>query len=256
MTTDAFDAGRPDGDVWPPSASVATSAEEPPPSPLPPAGTDAPGSNAIPASERLDTLRDMALQSVPEVLRDLSLAAAQTWGMNPGVVLVTLLHHLAAALGTRHRLRQEHLGFTTPFNLVLCEPASARGSWVEYLGEPWMGSVRLLLRYHQHYGAPRLREELQGLEQRAMNPMARPDMGPLADQQKDMASLAMKLKPCAIVRSTMPGHLFEAVSQSFDRCVLSVRGGLDPMQELAGAGNRQIQELCRLLEMSWQDWPR
>ena len=185
---------------------------------------------------------------VPDVLQVMTLEAAGRWEMRPEPVLATLIHVLAGLVGTRHRLRRAHLGFSCPFSLAVCGEAPSRQNWIEFLAEPWLGPIRQRIRMHQAFGSSHFIQELKDLEQTSALAY-----GSVLDRHKLAVRARMNLAPCALERSPLPGALLDALKHSCFRTVVSVNGGVDPMVELHSQGKKSITELCRILEMAWRD---
>lgn len=228
-----------------------TDAFSPPPAP-------APVKKGSPAESWLErnTLQEKlvaALQAVPMVVQSLTRCASQTWNMKPSVILLTALHQLAAASGRHHRMRLGHLGLSCPFSVLVCAAQRSRLRFIELLGEPWLLAVRLQLRHHQAFGTKSLAQELERFQAQAAAPEARFGVGAAANINDQIRHAGTALQPNIVVPSPMPARVMQALRMSYDRTVMVVNGGIDPLDELLSAGRNQTAELCRLLEMSWQD---
>lgn len=213
-----------------------------------PAGTADPGVSHWLTHTSPDECFARAASVVPRALQLLTLEAARRWDMRAEPILATLLHVLSGLAGTRHRLRRAHLGFSCPFNLVVCGDARSRQNWMEYLAEPWLGPIRTRIRTNQAFGAAHFLEELKGLEKTSSLAY-----GSLFDKEKLALRAKLNLAPCALERSPLPGNLLDALKYSYLRSVVSLNSGVDPMSELIAKGKKTATELCRILEMAWRD---
>ncbi|RBP35667.1 hypothetical protein DES53_12035 [Roseimicrobium gellanilyticum] len=189
-----------------------------------------------------------ALNIVPEPLKVLTVDAASRWKLRPESIMVVLLHVLAGIAGAKHRLRRAHLGISCPFNLIVCGEAPTSHNWIEFFAEPWLGHLRGRLRMHQAFGAAHFMNELKSMDSQSSFLF-----GSALDKNKQLVRTQLTLAPCAMERSPLPDKLLEALKHSWGRTVVSLNGGIDPMQELHSASRKQVVELSRLLQMSWKD---
>jgi hypothetical protein len=204
--------------------------------------------NQCPIEQR----REEAFAQLPPYVTEFVRNAASAWGLEPALVLAGAVHHVAAALGTSFRLRQGNVGYSCPFNLLIVSAVDSRADWYEYMGEPWLEQVRKNVRLHQVYGQQNLLAELKKL----ISPTLPTDSAALLHPQEREVLVRQKLavlRPCVMSRDVKAHAVVQAVEQCFDRCLLMLPGGVDPVFDLLDAGRRETAELVRILGMSWQD---
>lgn len=209
-------------------------------------------------NQDLDLQFQTACKLLPVPLQELTLQASSIWRMEPAVILLTILHQLAASCGRIHRLRRGFMGLACPFNVLVCSRRPMRDRFMECLAEPWLSQARLQLRYQQQKHDPKFKRI-----QKALSQSASPHLHPHPDKalEEDSERLHQKApifeqasaQPEIFVRSPLAARLLGAIPRSFDGCVMSLQGGIDPAAELLNAGRPAISALCSVLAQSWND---
>lgn len=201
----------------------------------------------------IEERREEAFALLPSSITNFTRAAAKAWDLEPALLLAGALHHVAAVHGGAARLRHGSVGYSCAFNLLIVSDGVSSEDWYESMGEPWLGPARKHIRQHQAYGREPLLAELKGLldpspDLSGKAVFLRPDEREVLIRQK----LAV-YRPCVISREVTADAAVRAVEQSFDRYLLMLPGGVDPVFELLDAGRRKAAALARVLGMSWLD---
>jgi hypothetical protein len=138
-----------------------------------------------------------------------------------------------------------------PFNLMLCSPERTRQRFLEELASPWLERVRCLSEEQGRWGAQNLQRYIA--ECRRANAQPASSRHDAEESPTDAAErLTGVLKNRLMVWSPLPSRIEQALPQSYDGAVLTLGGGLDPVDELWVAGRQQTTRLCALLAASWE----
>lgn len=190
---------------------------------------------------------------VPSTLMALAAKAPALLGLEPRVVTVVGLAHIAASLGRSLNLDDGRTRIPACFNLAVVSERLPARDWTVSMGRGWTDSATQLQAMH----SPELQELLRNCVRDAAIKKTERHIDPQFESYEKEIPLNVvnMLRRRTITSKVDPDAVARAVVDSRDHCVLLINGASDPMAEWSQLSPAKRQRLAELLALSWQCKP-
>lgn len=187
---------------------------------------------------------------VPRTLIALAAKGPALLGLEPRVVTVVGLAHLAASLGRSFFLDDGRTRIPACFNLAVVSERLPAHDWTTSLGRGWTDSANQL----QAMDSLKMQELIRNCVRDAGTKRTERNIDPQfeAYEKEIPINVVDMLRRRTITSKVDPDAVARAIVDSRDHCVLMVNGAGDPMTEWANLSPTKRQRLAELLILGWQ----